>query len=468
MPHLTESQRVQRVRELLADLHKVPPEKHETVRIPWTTDERRLVDVITISVDEVLLNPQSHRIRSQLQDDPAWAELSKDPFSEAAQRAIQRHVREARDADELQALKESLLQDGQTDPGVMTHAGLLINANTRAVALREVEDPARRHLRVAVLPPTAKAEELTLLELRLQMQKDLKVAYTLTNELLFIEELATARNLSAKQIARELRIHADNPKKGAAEIEARLQYLDLIRVLQRIPVRALPLTFFNAIKLEQLREVHRTRTTLLQTDPARAQAHLESFLLSVAVGIKAVHEIRQIDAEFMADYMLPQLEEDEAVGQFAAALATTPADHAERPSGVGALLVDDGSDTSPAVNTRHLINVVTSRDRTVLVPGTKFSLDREDVKDALKTAVAAGIKDKKREKRDEDQLSAPVSAVKDATKQLIRAKDAFHAVEHDPEFDDRRRKTLEAAVNKLARTNRDLRATLVKAGVVET
>jgi hypothetical protein len=465
--HLTESQRVQRIKELVADLHKVPPEKHETVRVPWTQDERQLLDVITIGVDEVLLNPQSHRIRAQLQDDPAWADLSKDPFSEVAQRTIERHVRDARDPDEFQALKDSLLQDGQTDPGVMTHSGLLINANTRAAALRDVEDPTRRTLRVAVLPPTAKAEELTLLELRLQMQKDLKVDYTLTNELLFIEELSSARRLSARQIARELRIHPDNEKKGAAEIEARLQYLDLIRVMQRTPARPLPLTFFNAIKLEQLREIHRVRTGLLQTDPARAQTHLENFLLSVAVGIKAVHEIRQVDADFMADYMLPQLEEDEGIGQFATQLATAPPEDAPRPAGVGALITDDG-DQAPEINTRHLINVVTSRDKTIDVPGTKFVLDRDDVKDALKTAVAAGIKDKKREKKDEDQLAAPVNAVKEATKQLQRAKEAFLSVEHDPDYDDRRRKTLEAAVKKLARASRDLKATLAEAGVIES
>jgi hypothetical protein len=464
---LTESQRVQRIRELLADLHKMPPEKHETVRVPWTTDERQLLDVITIGVDEVLLNPQSHRIRSQLQDDPEWPELSSDPFSEPAQRTIERHVRAARGQDDFLALKESLLEDGQTDPGVMTHQGLLINANTRAVALRDVEDPARRHLRVAVLPPTAKPEELTLLELRLQMQKDLKVDYTMTNELLFIEELSSLRNLSARQIARELRIHPDNARKGAAEIEARLQYLDLIRVMQRIPARPLPLTFFDAIKLEQLREIHRVRTALLQTDPARAQIHLENFLLSVAVGIKAVHEIRQIDAEFMSDYMLPQLEDDEGiVGQFATQLATAPSQAATPPVGVGALLTDDDGDPPP-VNTRHLINIVTSRDKTVPLPASNFTLERDDVKDALKTAVSAGIKDKKREKKDEDQLAAPVTAVKDATKQLTRAKEAFLAVEHDPDFDDRRHKTLEAAVKKLSRASRDLKATLAKAGVIE-
>jgi hypothetical protein len=113
--YLTESQCAQRIRELLADLHKVPPEKHETVRVPWTNDERQLLDVITIGVDEVLLNPQSHRIRSQLQDDPAWTDLCTDPFSEAAQRTIERHVRNARETEEFQALTDSLLTDGQTD-----------------------------------------------------------------------------------------------------------------------------------------------------------------------------------------------------------------------------------------------------------------------------------------------------------------------------------------------------------------
>lgn len=447
----------------------MPPEKHETVRVAWTNDERQLLDVITIGVDEVLLNHESHRIRSQLQDDPAWKDLSKDPFSKAAQRTIERHVRTAREPEEFQALKDSLIEDGQTDPGVMTHTGLLINANTRAVALREVDDPGRRYLRVAVLPTTAKAEELTLLELRLQMQKDLKVDYTLTNELLFIEELYTVRKLPARRIARELRIHPDNPRKGAAEIEARLQYLDLIRIMQRIPSRPLPLTFFNAIKLEQLREIHRSRTALLQTDPARAQAHLESFLLSVAVGIKAVHEIRQLDADFMTEYMLPQLETDEGpVGQVATPLATAPSENTGRPRGVSALLMDDDQDEAPPVNTRHLINIVTSRDKTVPVDGSNITVERDDVKDALKAAVAAGIRDKKSDKKDEDQLAAPSTAVKDATKHLLRAREAFLAVRDDPDFGDSRRKKLEVDVNKLARASRDLKKTLTDAGVLES
>ena len=126
---------------------------------------------------------------------------------------------------------------------------------------------------------------------------------------------------SEREDSREPRIKTDNAKKGESEVQLRLKLLDLIRVMQRIPTRPLPLTFFDRVKHEQLREVHRVYMTLVERDPVRARRHLESFLLSIAVEIKAVHEIRYVDADFMADYMLPQLEEDETVGPVADVLA---------------------------------------------------------------------------------------------------------------------------------------------------
>jgi hypothetical protein len=466
---ITESQRIARIQGLLADLHKMPPEKHETVQMPWTGGDP-LLDVIRIGVDEVLLNPQSHRIRAQLQDDIEWQQLAKDPYAEAAQRLIERHVREARTAEEFSALRESLFSEGQSNPGVMTHKGLLINANTRVVALRTVEDPAKRYIRVAVLPPTAQADELALLELRLQMQKELKVEYTTTNELLFIEELSVKRGLSAAQIARELRIKSDSIRKGENEVLLRLKLLDLIRIMQRIPTKPLPLTFFDRIKLEQLREVHRVHTTLVERDPARARRHLESFLLSVAVGVKAVHEIRHVDADFMADYMLPQLEEDETLGTVADALVAGDDGKApaNRPPGVDALAGSDADEQGDTeVDTVHLLDVVTSRDKRVEVPGTSVVVDRDDLTEALNSAVKAGIRYKKNVQRDEDQLAAPANAVKQATQQIARAKEALLSVQDDPDFDDRRRKTLGAAHKKLVRACRDFEATLAKAGVIE-
>ncbi len=468
MAQITESARVARIQQLLTELHKMPPQKHETVQMPWTAGEP-LLEVIRIGVDEVLLNPQSHRIRAQLQDDPEWEALSHDPFGDAAQRLVERHVREARTPEEFSALKESLLSEGQTDPGVMTHKGLLINANTRAVALREIDDPLKRSIRVAVLPPTAKPEELALLELRLQMQKELKVEYTMTNELLFIEELSVKRGLPAAQIARELRIKSDSPKKGESEVVLRLKLLDLIRVMQRVPRQPLPLTFFDQrIKLEQLREVQRIYTQLIEHDPTRARKHLENFLLSIAVGVTAVHQIRHVDAEFMNSYMLSALEEDELVGSVADALVSPPDGRpsAERPPGVDLLAGSDDGDEAPRVDAAHLVDLVTARDKRVTVPGTRVVVDQDDLKDSLKAAVTVGIKDKKRVQKDEDSLSAPSAAVKYATQQVTRAEEALLAVHNDPDFDDRRRKTLEAANKKLVRACRHLEAALVQTGVI--
>ena len=468
MAQITEAQRIARISQLLADLNKVPPEKHEVARLPWTAGESLLRQVIKIGVDEVLLNPRSHRIRAQLEDEPEWERLSSDPFSEAAQRLIEHHVREARTAEEFAALKDSLVSEGQTDPGVMTHKGLLVNANTRVVALRAVEDPALRYIRVAVLPQTAKQDELALLELRLQMQKELKVDYSMTNELLFIEELSVERRLSNGQIARELRIHPENAKKGANEVALRLKMLDLIRSMQRIPDQRLRLTFFNSISYEQLRELHRAYFGLMDQDPARAQRHLESFLLSIAVGVTPVHQLRRIDADFMNDYMLPNLEEDEAIGEFAGALVQPAPQSHDKPPGIRELGGDpDHDDERSHVDLRNLINVVTRRDKRVDVPGTKIVLGRDDFTDALKSAVVTGIKEKRRDATAEDKLAAPIDAVKQATKQAARAGEAVAAVRHDPEFDIRRRKSLEAAFKKLKRGIRELESTLSKAEIIE-
>ena len=100
------------------------------------------------------------------------------------------------------------------------------------------------------------------------------------------------------------------------------------------------------------------------------------------------------------------------------------------------------------------------------VPGTNFILDQDEVKEAVKAAITVGIKDKKRVQKDEDQLAAPSAAVKQATQQITRAKEALLAICDDADFDERLRKTLEAAYKKLNRTCRDLEVALVKTGVL--
>lgn len=459
MPQTTETQRIERVAELLNEAQKQPPEKQpEGERLPAIgSGESLTCPVITISVDEVVLNPHSHRIKAQLQDDPEWAELKHDPFSEPAQLLIRRHVRDARRPEAFADLQNSLLTEGQDYPGVITHKGVLINANTRAVAIGEFEDPAKRIIRVAVLPSTVQEDQLALLELRLQMRKELKADYSLTNELLFIEELSQ-RGLGERQIASELRIHSDNPKKGEKEVQTRLRLLDLIRDLRQIPAKAPKLTFFDSLAYEQLRDLLRDRESLLQISPADAERLMESFLLSTAVGVTPVHSLRQIDPSFMDTYMYPQLQEDEELGAFADEIAKGEDGNTAANNVLG--LPEEDDEEEGEINLKRLIDVVVGDGNRVRLPGSKVSIEREQAREAIAQAVKSGIKEKRRDARDENKLEAPVSAVKAATKQVVGATDSVREISGDSEFDERRRKSLEAAFKKLKRRYGELEKTL--------
>lgn len=417
-----------------------------------------------MKADEVLLNHRSHRIRSQLEGDPEWEALKSDPTSEGAQRVIEYHVRNARTEQEFNELKESLQKVGQAEPGVMTHDGVLVNANTRAVAMRDMDDPDKRNLRVAVLPRTIQPDEIGLLELRLQMQKELKVEYSLTNHLLFIEELSNERGMSDAAIAKEM--FPEDPKKGAKEVPLRLKYLDLLRTLQRIPAQPLKLKEFDGLKLQHMRDVYTTHERLLEQDPAQARSYLESFLLSVLVGVVSVHQIREIDTEFVATYMLPSLEDDELIGQHAAQLAATEVTTAAAPKGAKYLLGGGAGAEPGAPNVVSLINAVAGRDHNIKVPGSNFVLEQKDVVAAVRDAYVTGIKYKKRDERESSRLEAPLEAVKSATREVAKASEALRLALGDADFDTAHRKSLEASYKRLVRTLRSLEAALTKAGVL--
>lgn len=463
MSQITAQQRTQRVQELLSEINKMPPERHETRLVHLTTGPT-YCDVIQMKADEVLLNHRSHRIRSQLEGDPEWEALKSDPTSEGAQRVIEYHVRNARTEQEFNELKESLQKVGQAEPGVITQDGVLVNANTRAVAMRDMDDPDKRNLRVAVLPRTIQPDEIGLLELRLQMQKELKVEYSLTNHLLFIEELSVERGMSDAAIAKEM--FPEDPKKGVKEVPVRLKYLDLLRIMQRIPKVPLKLKDFDDLKLQHMRDVYATHERLLEQDPTQATSYLENFLLSVLVGVVAVHQIREIDPEFVATYMLPSLEEDEIIGQQAAQIAASEVPIATAPKGAKFLLGGGAVADSGAPNVVSLINAVSGRDHDVKVPGSNFVLDQKDIISVVRDAYVTGIKYKKRDERESNRLEAPLEAVKNATREVAKANETLKLALGDAEFGTTHRKSLEASYKKLARTLRSLETALTKAGVL--
>ena len=153
----------------------------------------------------------------------------------------------------------------------MTYKGVLINANTRAVALRALTEAKKRYVKAAVLPDSVRDSEIALLELRLQMQKDLKEPYSLTNELLFIEEMYTEFQTPPEQIAAYMRLASG--KRGENEIELRLRLLSFMRQLMSVPEEHLTLRFFdeNDVKLQHLKDLLRAvRVTIRKGSRCRS------------------------------------------------------------------------------------------------------------------------------------------------------------------------------------------------------
>jgi hypothetical protein len=160
-----ESARKQAIVEALAEAANNPDV--ERIQLPWRGSQIKAT-VVRLPLDAVVLNPRSHRIRSQLESSRDAAAVKSAPFEDSAQRLITEILRGTEKFDDLKA---NLKDVGQNEPGVVSVNGLLVNANTRCVALRDIN---ARDIRVAVLPEDATDADIDRLELNLQMVRDFR------------------------------------------------------------------------------------------------------------------------------------------------------------------------------------------------------------------------------------------------------------------------------------------------------
>lgn len=95
-------------------------------------------------------------------------------------------------AHDTRMFKEDLKKRGQTDPGVITSAGVVINANRRMAILTELYEETGQAkysvLDTSILPHGTSETEIYKIEARLQYAKDFKQPFGAVNELLKIEE----------------------------------------------------------------------------------------------------------------------------------------------------------------------------------------------------------------------------------------------------------------------------------------
>jgi hypothetical protein len=304
-PAAEEVQKV--VEDRLSALRTAPTVTQETITVEWRTGPLP-IPVIVMPVDLLRYNPDTRRIRAQRSTNPELEkELIANPYGGSGQSYLHELLTgDPTDPSKVDpsflALKEDLREHGQTDAGIITRAGVLINGNTRQAALRELR---QKHIRVGVLPPDAGQDDLQAVELSLQLRKDHRRDYSFMNSLLAIEERAVAGHLPAR-IQADFRIKATTYDQRGWILNFVRSAIERSRSAPSVGSEcSLRLVDFETHQ-GKLEELYRAYMTLKPKNSDAAEALKEQRLLALVLD-KSKTDLRLIDADFVQRYMPSEL-----------------------------------------------------------------------------------------------------------------------------------------------------------------
>jgi len=417
------------------------------LRVRWRS-KREELPVVKVELSSVVLNPRSHRIKAQLESDPqARALVEADPESGKAQEAIKDLLRKTPRFEEL---KENLKAEEQKEPGIVTSKGLLVNANTRAVAL---EDLGEKYIEVAVLPTDATLSEIYDLELDLQVAETYQQEYSFTNELLFIDDLITEQNRDEKQVAEQLRwITPTKPsteKKGIEKVRRYVRHLTLIRDIQEMSGGKVPLTDFDDAE-QTLQEFDASYEALRSKDSQAAKRLREARTLGLLVDLGYERQ-RLVDERWVEGYLAEALAEHEVLGEVVPLLggdgdgAEDPAvDSEDGEDPFADFESEDESQNGEAAADIHLAieDLVrrlseSAQEEVVALPtadGEK-EYDRTGIQAAVNEAMRTAYEDAKNAAKAGNALKLPAHQVEEGAKRLVKARQAYLEVHEQADFD---------------------------------
>jgi hypothetical protein len=426
--------------------------------------QRLALPVAHVPLDHVLLNPRSHRIRAQLQSESAEqaTTVATDPYGEASQEILRALLSST---EGFAKIKIGLEREGQIEAGVITAGGVLINANTRAVALAELGKPV---IDVMVLPDDATDRDLNELELTLQMARDTKQDYSFTSQLLFIEDLINSQ-WSIEELGMSLRPDLpDTPagrKDARAHVQSELRLLSLIRDVITLSGGAAKFIDFDE-RRQALIEIDSDYEALKNKNPTDASRLRDAQLAGMLSNID-YRKLRNVDLRLLNRYLPEALEGDPVLGSASETLLS--GDVADVVSEIpdtqldGLDLLDEDEDDSssrlPSFRTVLTLIAQTDPDGVVLltVDGEERQIERTQfiaaVEQVFLNALSVAAADSSRT----DAVAAPTKFLLDAVRAVDNARDAFTEVANRGDFD---RDKFDIAREKLDETLEQLTATV--------
>lgn len=281
----------------------------DSISVDWR-DARLSIPVIQMPIELVYYNPHTRRIRAQRDIDEARErELLENPFGSSAQNYLEDLLqwdpaRPGHVDPSFEALRDDIKEHGQNEAGIITRDGVLINGNTRRVALKKL---GRTGIFVGVLPTDTSRTDIDGLELALQLRRTHKRDYSFVNELLAIDEKVRA-GIPTQEILKAFRMKQERFKRS----RWLLQFIDDAIERSRVEVAPGKNVALRRYDFErdqgQLEELYRSWMKLERDDPDKAAVLRDSRLVGVVLNF-AKTDLRVIREDFVDKYLKQRLPE---------------------------------------------------------------------------------------------------------------------------------------------------------------
>ncbi|MHA7298822.1 hypothetical protein [Pseudarthrobacter sp. MDT3-1] len=276
------------------------------VTIDWRGELRHLY-VISVPVDILYFNPDTHRVRAQRTLDPERDRaIEEDPWGQVAQNYLhdllrQRPANPDQTDPDYTALMDELDDVGQREPGIVTPHGILVDGNTRAAALIDLGE---QNIRVGVLPEDTSRKDINAVELSLQLRKDRRRDYSYINRLIAIDE-ELGRGRTEADVAKDFTIKLATLQRDRWVYALILDAIDRSKTADGAALRLIDFEQHQ----EKLRELHRDFSKLSMTDSDAAKTLMQSRLAMVLLDYPKT-SLRLAEADFHTRYLDSRLPED--------------------------------------------------------------------------------------------------------------------------------------------------------------
>lgn len=291
MTDITDHYRREQIAKLLASYKESGERKSLPIEY---RGETKVLEIIRIDPKTLLLNPNNSRLTAQLHDHHQQKIVHDHPTSEEAQEVLANLLRKT---ERFAKLKDELKEFKQQNPGLISRDGLLINGNTRVVALRDI---GAEGVDVAVLPEDAGNREFLDLEMSLQMRRLTHQDYTFTNELLLMDRYKKFGHTD-KQLATKMGWLRGGQKK----VDQATQLLQLIKEIRKLTTPPLAYEVFDA-KRQHLIDLNDEYQMLSQTDPRAADQMKWGRVVAMFLGVNK-DQTRVIGDDFFEEDVLKRL-----------------------------------------------------------------------------------------------------------------------------------------------------------------